>query len=71
MNIHGLLKIGDIVANDEALDVLIIYNEEEQEMLKFVGNEEGDYELADTLMDVEEDEESLDDAVDTLLDTPE
>lgn len=71
MNIHGLLKIGDIIANDEALDVLIIYNEEDQQMLKFVGNEEGDYELADTLMDVDEDEESLDDAVDTLLDTPE
>jgi len=71
MNIHGLLKIGDIIANDEALDVLIIYNEEDQQMLKFVGNEEGDYELADTLMDVDEDDESLDDAVDTLLDTPE
>lgn len=71
MNIHELLEYGEIVGNDETLDVLIVYDGESEQALLFQGNTEGDYQLTDTLNDVGDDEESIDAAIESLLATPE
>lgn len=71
MNIHEILEHGEIVGNDEALDVLVIYNDDTKEAILFQGDTNGEYSLTDTLADVDDDETSINDAIDSLLSTPE
>lgn len=71
MNIHSLLDHGDIVASDEAVDIIITYNEEARELVLFQGDTSGNYEIANTVRDVDSDEESIDEAIDAILDVPE
>lgn len=69
-NIHSILDVGVIVANDEALDVLFAYNDETQELIMFTGKNNGEYDLSDTRRDVPDNEDDLEEAIASMLDTP-
>lgn len=68
-SIHDLLDIGDIIANDDDLDVLFIYTED-HEVIMMQGDFQGRYTPADTCKDVPDNEDDLQTAIDTLSEPP-
>lgn len=68
--IHNILEVGAIVANDEALDVLFAYNDETEELIMFTGKTNGEYDLSDSRKDVEDTDEAIEEAMNSMLDTP-
>lgn len=71
MNIHEILEYGEIVDHDAALDTLVVYDGESCQALLFQGTHDGDWSLGDTLDDVDDDEESIEAAIDRLMESPE
>lgn len=70
MNIHAVLEMGAIVANDEALDVLFAYNDETRELIMFQGDTSGEYDISDTRKDVPDEDEAIEEAVEDMMDAP-
>lgn len=71
LTIHDVLNYGDIVFNDEALDVLVIYHDEDNMLAKFQGDTMGRYSLVDTLADVDDDDDAIEAGIESLMNTPE